>query len=152
MKEPWNLWLYQSQGRMRLIGAMMHSYERSGMLIKPSGEFNERLHQSMVKFLMEIPVHTLIYMPIEQDPIRYEEEYAAVSAFIQNAQLAAWAEGVGVLWTITPYMHDPLFMAEIGLDGEKYKIVAVLQMGYPKQTTRDKGRTPISEKMRWIKD
>ncbi|WP_256200751.1 hypothetical protein [Virgibacillus halodenitrificans] len=54
-----------------------------------------------------------------------------------------------MLWTITPYMHDPLFARDIGL-GENVKIAAVLQVGYPKSIPRNKGRTPIEQKIKFI--
>lgn len=54
-------------------------------------------------------------------------------------QLAAWELGVGMLWTITPYMHDANFYDEIGLDIEKDKIAAVMQIGYPKKVPKSKG-------------
>ena len=94
--------------------------------------------------------HAVIYFEIQQDPIRNEEEYSSVCAFIQNAQLAAWEYGVGMLWTITPYMHDTTFMKDIGLNPEKVKIAAVMQIGYPKKVPRDKGRTSIKDKLEII--
>src|SRR5690625_7163802 len=84
--------------------------------------------QSIKNFLFTIPHHALIYFEKEADPVRYEEEYAAVCAFIQNAQLAAWTYGVGMLWTITPYKHDHLFAIDIGLDLKNYKIATILHI------------------------
>ncbi|MEI3612372.1 nitroreductase family protein [Pseudogracilibacillus sp. SO30301A] len=105
MKEPWNIKLYQKAGKESFVNAIIQSYQRLGMM-KYSGNNEKTLRsiQSIKQFLLDIPHHALIYLPFEEDPVRYEEEYAAVCAFIQNVQLAAWKYGVGVLWTITPYM------------------------------------------------
>jgi len=150
MKEPWQIKLYQKEGKHRLIDATIKSYQRLGMMKSDDAPKTLKSIQSIKNFLFTIPHHALIYFEKEADPVRYEEEYAAVCAFIQNAQLAAWTYGVGMLWTITPYMHDPLFATDIGLDPKTEKIAAVLQIGYPEKVPPTKGRTPIEQKIQFI--
>ncbi|WP_246202517.1 nitroreductase family protein [Virgibacillus doumboii] len=150
MKEPWNIKLYQRAGKKRLVDSIIASYQRIGMLKADNDPKTIKMTKSMREFLLAIPHHAVIYFEKENDAVRYEEEYAAVSAFIQNAQLAAWEYGVGMLWTITPYMHDSGFVEDIGLDSERIKVAAVLQIGYPEKIPRDKGRTPIEEKLEII--
>lgn len=146
MKEPWKIKLYQGKGKETLIQSILNSYLRIGMLKKDQ----DKTISSMKSFLMAIPHHAVIYFEKESNPVRYEEEYSAVCAFIQNAQLAAWELGVGMLWTITPYMHDAKFYDEIGLDKEEVKIAAVMQIGYPRKVPKSKGRTPIEHRMEII--
>ncbi|WP_096269531.1 nitroreductase family protein [Paucisalibacillus globulus] len=150
MNEPWKIKLYQGSGKGVLIDAIIHSYQRIGMIKNNLEPKTTKMIESMKKFLHAIPHHAVIYFEKEDDPIRYEEEYAAVCAFIQNSQLAAWEYGVGMLWTITPYMHDPKFYTEIGLDTDLVKIAAVMQIGYPKKVPPSKGRVSIEEKMEII--
>src|SRR5699024_4665505 len=134
----------------QFIKYVIESYQRIGMMATGEDEKTMKTIQTITEFLMEIPHHALIYFPYESDPVRYEEDYAAICAFIQNAQLAAWEFDVGMLWTITPYMHDPLFYSSIGLDSDYDKIAAVLQIGYPKKVPPLKERTPIQEKLEII--
>lgn len=152
MKEPWNIKLYQAKGKEKLVDAIIASYQRIGMLKQDNDPKTVKMIASMKQFLLEIPHHALIYFTINPEPIRYEEEYASVCAFIQNMQLAAWSFGVGMLWTITPYMHDPGFAEDIGLDSDQVKIAAVMQIGYPKQISRNKGRTAIEQKLEIISE
>ncbi|WP_430791066.1 nitroreductase family protein [Virgibacillus flavescens] len=152
MKEPWQIKLYQEQGKLKIIDQIILSYQRIGMLKTDQDAKSIKMANSMKDFLFQIPHHALIYYEVESDPVRMEEESAAVSAFIQNVQLAGWEFGVGVLWTITPFMHDPGFVRSIGLDNEKHKIAAVLQMGYPRNIPRDRGRTPIEQKLEVIRE
>lgn len=152
MTESWNVKIFENGGKTFLIDKLMNSYERLGMLKTESKEKTLKMRKSMSQFLHNIPHHALIYMPKQEDPVRYEEEYASVSAFIQNAQLVAWKFGVGMLWTITPYMHDPEFYREIGLNSETEKIVAVLQIGYPKKIPKKRERTPIEEKLTYVRE
>ncbi|WP_010098433.1 nitroreductase family protein [Ornithinibacillus scapharcae] len=150
MKEPWQIKLYQDKGKQQLIQAIMDSYVRIGMIKNDGQAKTLKMIESMKAFLDAIPHHGLIYFELEEDPVRYEEEYASVCAFIQNSQLAAWEYGIGMLWTITPYMHDPDFYKDVGLDPKVVKIAAVLQIGYPKKIPQAKRRTPIEEKMEII--
>ncbi|PAV28766.1 nitroreductase [Virgibacillus profundi] len=152
MKEPWNIKLYQQKGKQKFVDAIISSYQRIGMIKKDNDPKTLHMIESMEKFLLAIPHHAVIYLKREDDPVRYEEEYAAVCAFIQNTQLAAWEYGVGMLWTITPYMHDPEFLQAIGLNSDEMQIAAVMQIGYPERVPRDKERTPIEEKMEVIVD
>lgn len=150
MKESWNIKVYQKDGKNKLVFEMINSYKRLGMLKTGNDKKTKQMIASMTKFLLSIPHHALIYLPIEEDPIRYEEEYASVCAFIQNAQLAAWKYGIGMLWTITPYMHDPCFVEAIRLNAQTTKIAAVLQIGYPEKIPKLRHRTPIEQKLEFI--
>ncbi|MEI3605625.1 nitroreductase [Pseudogracilibacillus sp. SE30717A] len=152
MKEPWNIKLYQEEGKKPFVEAIIRSYQRLGMIKSSEDEKTIKSIRSIENFLLQIPHHALIYLPIEEDPVRSEEEYAAVCAFIQNAQLAAWEFKVGMLWTITPYMHDPEFARDIGLDYYREKIAAVLQIGYPEKIPKPKKRTAIAEMLEIIKN
>src|SRR5699024_657244 len=148
----WNIKLYQGNGKKKLVDAIITSYQRIGMLKASNDTKTRQMIESMKEYLLEIPHHALIYFPLETEPIRFEEEYASICAFIQNIQLAGWSYGIGMLWTITPYMHDPGFARDIGLDSEKHKIAAVIQICYPKQTTKNKGRTPVEQKLEVISE
>ncbi|WP_077327959.1 nitroreductase family protein [Virgibacillus siamensis] len=152
MKEPWNIKIYQENGKREFVNAILKSYQRIGMLKTDDDPKTIKMTESMREFLLKIPHHAVIFFEKEEDPVRYEEEYASVCAFIQNAQLAAWEFGVGMLWTITPYMHDTGFSKDIGLDPERFKIAAVMQIGYPAKIPRDKGRTPIEEKLEIVSE
>ncbi|HLR61286.1 MAG TPA: nitroreductase [Lentibacillus sp.] len=152
MKEPWQIKLYEKEGKQNFVDAIITSYQRIGMLKASDDQKTQKMIVSMKQFLLQIPHHALIYFSEEEDPVRFEEEYAAVCAFIQNVQLAAWEYGIGMLWTITPYMHDKGFAEDIGLDGETDKIAAVMQIGYPEKIPRDKGRTPIEDKLEFISE
>ncbi|MFA1819157.1 nitroreductase family protein [Virgibacillus oceani] len=152
MKESWNVKIYEGNGKNVFVDSIMKSYQRVGMIKDNNDPKTLKMIKSMKSFLLAIPHHALIYFEREEEQLRYEEEYSSVAAFIQNAQLAAWEYGVGMLWTITPYMHDPYFAEEIGLDSERFKIAAVMQIGYPDRVPRDKGRKPIEEKLEFIRE
>lgn len=147
MKEPWNIRLYQGSGKNRYVKAVLDSYRRKGFFEGYEQEKQISLEDGIKDFLFRIPHHALIYMEKDEDERKYEEDYAAVCAYIQNLQLLAWQKHVGVLWTTSPYLHDPQFSQDIGLEASVYKLVSVLQIGYPKNIPGPKQRTPIHEKL-----
>lgn len=151
MKEPWQITMYQEEGKNDFIEAIIRSYQRIGMIKQTKDQKTKQLIHSLSQFLLDIPHHALIYFKKDENNVRYEEDYAAVCAFIQNAQLVAWTFGVGMLWTITPYMHDPHFATDVGLDAKEHKIAAVMQIGYPKKIPKKKERTSIKEKLKIIR-
>ncbi|MCA0971664.1 nitroreductase [Halobacillus litoralis] len=150
MKEPWNLRCYQGEGIEAYTSAVLASYERQGFFSSYEQEKRDKMKTGIERFLQSIPHHVLVYMEREEDLVKYEEDYAAVCAFIQNTQLLAWEKQIGVLWTTSPYLHDPQFASDLQLDPETKKLVAVLQMGYPKRIPKAKARTPVTEKLTFI--
>ncbi|MFC7321977.1 nitroreductase family protein [Halobacillus campisalis] len=144
MKQPWQVLLFQESGSDDYASLVIESYVRNGLTEGYSADKTERMMKGIKKFLVEIPHHALIYMEKDMDDHKYEEDYAAVCAFIQNVQLAAWAHKIGVLWTSSPYIHDKKFIEGIGLNSDQHKIVGVLQMGYPKKIPRAKNRGTVS--------
>jgi len=150
MKEPWEIKLYQANGKSKLIDNIIKSYQRLGMLNSENNPKTIKSIAFMKDFLHQIPHHAVIYFKKDKDLIKYEEDYASVSAFIQNAQLVAWSKGIGMLWTITPFLHDPQFAREINLDPDKFKIAAVMQIGYPSKIPNAKPRISIDEKIELI--
>jgi nitroreductase len=73
------------------------------------------------------------------------EDYAAASAFIQNAQLLAWDRGIGSCWKTPNYIEDPKIREVLGVKpGER--IISLLQFGYFDVVPKGKERTPVEEK------
>lgn len=76
--------------------------------------------------------------------VETEENAMATACFIQNFNLAAWAEGVGTFWSsigITQKNREILRVP----DG--YDIIGVLGVGYPEVIPEPKPRTPIKNKI-----
>jgi nitroreductase len=77
--------------------------------------------------------------------VETEENALATACFIQNFNLAAWAEGVGTFWSsigITPKNRAILGVTD------NYDVIGVLAVGYPEVIPEAKPRTPLVNKMR----
>jgi nitroreductase len=91
------------------------------------------------------PIVLLILSKHGATSVETEENALATACFIQNFNLAAWAEGVGTFWSsigITPKNRGILRVSE------GYDIIGVLGVGYPEVIPDPKPRTPIGNKMR----
>src|SRR5699024_5882514 len=136
-------------GKVTLINKIIKSYQRLEML---STDNDAKSVKSIKDFLFQIPHHAGIYFEKEKDPIKFGEDYASVCAFIQNAQLAACDKNIGMLWTITPFMHDPEYSRDMNIDQNIYKIYAVIQIGYTSKIPDAKSRIPIEDKIKLIEE
>ncbi|MGX6444190.1 nitroreductase family protein [Neobacillus sp. K501] len=77
--------------------------------------------------------------------IETEENKVATACFIQNFNLAAWAEGVGTLWSsiaITEKNRQILGVPD------HYEVLGVFGVGYPEVIPDPKTRTPIASKIK----
>lgn len=75
------------------------------------------------------------------------ENAIATACFIQNFLLAAWAEGVGTLWSsigISMKNHTHLEVPK------NYDLLGVLAVGYPEEIPQPKPRTPIQTKLKFL--
>jgi nitroreductase len=79
--------------------------------------------------------------------IETEENALATACFVQNFNLAAWAEGVGTFWSSMG--GNPKNREILGVpDG--YDVIGVFGVGYPDETREPKQRTPIQNKLKQL--
>jgi nitroreductase len=90
------------------------------------------------------PIVLMILSKHGATSVETEENAMATACFIQNFNLAAWAEGVGTFWSsigITPKNRGILQVPD------DYNIIGVLGVGYPDVIPEPKPRTPIKNKI-----
>ena len=143
MREPWRFIAFMDEGKKQLVQLLKRDKER-GKMAKP-------MKQAKIEHLLSIPAYVVVIMPVDPRPMVFEEDFAAVSACIQNFQLAAWERGIGMLWNTDSAIYSPEFHEQLGVErGEK--IVGIMQLGYPDFTPKAQERTPIEEKLTVISD
>ncbi len=81
-------------------------------------------------------------------PSRQVEDLAATAAAIQNIQLAAWAEGIGVQWSTGRVNYLPDTPRRLAFDETTEQIVGLLFMGHPAKTPAPQSRRPVTEILR----
>lgn len=142
--EPWRFQLYVGEGKEKFAQAFIDSQPTEG------GEPSEKTLRK-AQYYKDIPLQLVVIMPEDPRQRTWDEDYGAVSAFIQNFQLAAWARGIGMVWRTNEWVYSPVFREGIGVKpGEK--IVATLMIGYPQHVPKAKPRTDIQEFLTVIED
>lgn len=135
--EPWRFQLYVGKGKEKFAQAYVDSQPTVG------GEPSEKTLMK-AEYYKNIPLQLVVIMSEHPQQRTWDEDYGAVSAFIQNFQLAAWERGIGMVWRTNDWVYDPVFREGIGVKpGEK--IVATLMIGYPKHIPQARPRTDIRE-------
>lgn len=138
MREPWRVILFTDKG--------VHSFAKAIIEGTYSSEERDKKGSKMYDYYTKIPMHLVVVM--EQDPRqkKWEEDFSATSAFIQNFQLLAWEKEIGVVWKTNQYNFDPKFHQAIGVfPGEK--VIGTLHVGYFDEIPRTKQRTNMEEKL-----
>ena len=138
MREPWRFIAFVEEGKQHLINILKSEKEK--------GKFPRPMKPEKLEQLLAVPAFVVVVMSVDPRPNIFEEDYAAVSACIQNLQLAAWERGIGMLWSTDQVMYNPTFHEQIGVKpGEK--VVGIMRMGYPEITPRAQQRTSIEDKL-----
>ena len=144
LTEPWRFIAFEGSGKDRFVEAFWKT-ERDA-----KGELSE-LSKRKGEYYRNIPLHLVVVMPEDPRQRTWDEDYGAVSAMIQNFQLAAWSRDIGMVWRTNDYIYDPVFREAIGVKrGEK--IVATLMIGYAEHIPEPKERTSIREKLTVVSD
>lgn len=117
MTEPWEIYLVGSETRVKL---------------------NHKTNFG------NAPVVLAVLSKHGKTDIETEENALATACFVQNFNLAAWAEGVGTFWSS---IGGNAKNREILGVPEGYDVIGVFGVGYPEEIPETKQRTPIENKL-----
>lgn len=134
-RQPWRFILVQGEGRKAFANAMVQTY---------STEEREKHGLKKKEYLENVPAHLVVVLKEDPRPKVWDEDYAAVCSLIQNFQLAAWEQGLGVVWKTNNYGYDPRFRQAVGVEAGE-KIAGVLHIGYPEVIPPVQPRTPAEQ-------
>lgn len=138
LREPWRFTILVEEARETFVEALQFESTK--------GRGAVPMKQAKVDHWLSIPAYVVVVM--EEDPRQHnwDEDYAAVSAMIQNFQLAAWEKGLGMLWNTNKHIYAPAIRQQLNVvAGEK--IVGIMQVGYPDHIPVAVERTPVEEKL-----
>ncbi|MBS4224316.1 nitroreductase family protein [Lederbergia citrea] len=136
VREPWRFIFVSGERKEAFIEAILKCHEKSK-------------HETVRNNFVNVPAFLVVVM--NEDPRQkvWEEDFAATSCMLQNLQLLAWDQDLGMVWKTPAHIYDPKFRGALGVErGEK--IVGVLNVGYfDKEITAKKvrKRTDPAEKM-----
>lgn len=139
-REPWKCKLFIGEGQKILLDAVLDSL---------SEEDRKKRGQTLENRFMNAAAQIVVYMDEDPRQAQRDEDFAAVCAFIQNFQLLAWEENLGIVWKTGGLIYNPAFMKGIGLTRGQ-RVAGILHIGYFDKKPEGKERTPITEKLEII--
>ncbi|MEK8126570.1 nitroreductase [Paenibacillus filicis] len=143
LREPWRFIVAErAEARETLADLMVDSLSHLKLVKLIPG----KIKQVMKAKISRIPAHLIVVMKVDKDEHKRDEDYAAASCLIQNFQLLAWEQGVGMIWSTTEYIRSPLFCDGVGVRPDE-RVVGVLHMGYFDKVPKPRPRTPAEQKL-----
>lgn len=112
------------------------------------GETRRKAGEAGYQKFMSKPTIVAVSCQQEGDDQKRREDYAATCCAMQNVQLAAWNEGVGMQWSTGPITLERATYELLGVDPEREYIVGFFYIGYPDEVPSPR-RKPLDEVMRW---
>jgi nitroreductase len=143
LTEPWRFAVLGPETQRHLAGR--YAEWRMEKIPAEDEARRARVYEESTRKFLSIPTIVAVAALQEGDEKRRREDYAAVCCAIQNIQLAAWAEGVGVKWSTSTVTTDPLTYKLLGFDPERFAIIAFLYIGYPAAIPIRERKTPLDQ-------
>ena len=94
--------------------------------------------------ILSKPCIVAVSQRLEGPPAQRREDYGAVACAVQNIQLAAWAEGIGMQWSSGKIITLPPTYELLGIDPAREEIVGLLFFGYPANVPAAQARQPLA--------
>ncbi|MGG3235230.1 nitroreductase [Priestia flexa] len=143
LRQPWRLVMFYGKGNESLSEQMKNLSKQVSDegAAKKIGKMAEKFSQSQANIIITVPK--------DENEMKQEEDFSAVSAFIQNFLLLAWEQEIGVLWKTGKLIHQPGFRKIAGIK-EDEAIVGVLMLGKFDDVPASKPREAIIEKLTLI--
>ncbi len=146
--EPWRFFVMSGQA-LDEVGALMAERLAARMEETSSEKAQAALNKERSK-LRRAPVVIAVASVRPTSPKVVDiENYAAVSAAIQNMLLVAQEEGLASIWRTGDAVYDPKIKAFFGLEPEEH-LVGFVYLGYPAVPVSGYGRSHFETKTRWL--
>ncbi|MBN7743276.1 nitroreductase [Bacillus velezensis] len=136
LTEPWRfIYAASEAGKAKLADSYVSFFK------KIKDDFNEEKERNMRKNLSAVPGFLLVVLKEDENEFTRNDDFAALSGMIQNLQLLAHENGIGMVWKSGRIMYDKQVHQNFGLaDNERF--AAIIQTGYPDEQPKAKERTP----------
>jgi nitroreductase len=118
---PWRFYVLGDRARAALV-------ERNTQLVREAR--GEAAAQNKHAHWSRIPAMIVATSPLDADALREREDYAAVSAALQNAALYLHSAGLGAKWSTGSVTRDDDALRALGIDPAAERVVALLMVGH----------------------
>lgn len=127
LTQPWRFWVLGENSKAKL--ADIYADNRAAKKAQSDSDCYQSFYDKAIEKFSAIPKVILVGQSQHQDPIVAKEDYAACSCAIQNFQLMAWQQQIGVQWSTGPIINDPRTYELFGIDQKEVQLIGALYLG-----------------------
>ena len=147
LTEPWRFAVLTGQSVARF--AELKRAHRATRFADPASPEAAKAIEKTWREAAGTPAFVVLMCAVSDDPVRREEDYAAVMMAAQNLMIAATAEGLGSYLRTGGIMEDAALKELVRLPSA-HRIVAVVSLGYPAAGAQPKQRGDAAARTLWL--
>ncbi len=148
LTQPWRFKVFTDTGLEKLANFQANLYQK----LTPEANFSpEKFQRMRTNILNSSHVIVICLERQKSQKIREIEEIEAVACSVQNMALTATAYNICSFWGSGGVTYTPELKEFLGL-GVKDQCLGYLYLGYSDNPSQSSPRTPIQEKVVWIKE
>ena len=127
LTQPWRFWVVGKNNQQTL--AIIYADNRASKNAEPDSENYRSLYKKALEKFMAIPQVILVGQTLAEDDITIKEDYAACACAIQNFQLMAWQQLIGVQWSTGPILDDSRTYSALNIQSNQIRLIGALYLG-----------------------
>ncbi|BCN92245.1 nitroreductase [Thiomicrorhabdus immobilis] len=127
LTQPWQFYVVGEKLKNRL--AEVYADNRASKKSQTDTECYAGFYQKALEKFMAIPQVILVGQVLAQDSTVRQEDYAACACAIQNFQLMAWQQKIGVQWSTGPIINDPRTYQNLSIEPSQIQLIGALYLG-----------------------
>lgn len=127
LTQPWRFWVLGEQYKTKV--AHIYADNRATKKNTPEDDCYQCFYDLAIEKFAKIPTVILVGQQKSANPLTSKEDYAACSCAIQNFQLMAWQQHIGVQWSTGPIINDERTFAALGINAEEIELIGALYIG-----------------------
>jgi nitroreductase len=149
LTQPWRFIVLGPQTQRALAEAGAEAQLRSLPAETDAGT-RAKVRAGAVQKLTSKPCIVVVTTLLSVDPFQRREDYAATCCAIQNIQLAAWTEGLGMQWHSGKQTQQAQTYDLLSIDPAAEEIAGFLFFGFPALVPPPAPRKPLAEVLRQL--
>lgn len=149
MTQPWRFTILGPETHRKLV-EQYAQMQADSLAAHSTPEQRQLAYDKGLKKLAAKPYMVAVSSIIAPDADVRREDYGAISCAIQNIQLAAWGEGLGMQWSTGKFTTQPSTYELLKIDPVLQEIVGILFFGFPAQVPAANPRKSLHEVSQWL--
>lgn len=127
LTQPWRFWVIGEKAKAKFADIYADNRAQKKSLLEAC--CYDKFYKSAYDKFMAIPKVILVGQQRSKCKITQKEDYAACACAIQNFQLMAWQQSLGVQWSTGPIISDSRTYKELSIEFAEIELIGALYIG-----------------------